>query len=340
MKRVFAISHARHSGPPKEILIVKPSSLGDIVHTLPSAALIKRQWPEARLHWLINSEWAPLLAGNPYVDEIVEFPRRTFRGLRGSLRIAPWAADLRRRLSADLVLDFQGLLRSALLSKLCKAPKGRVVGPSDAREGARLWYDEVADVSHCAHAVDRCLAIPVRLGIALPERSALGWPLPGGEPPAGAALPRRFILLHPFARGSGKSMSDGDVAAFCEAAAPLAVVIAGRVNRQAPRLPNVVDLLNRTSLLELIFAIRRAAFVVSVDSGPMHIAAALTDRLLAVHSWSDPIEYGPYRPLAWVWKGGQLCQVHDLRGVSGRLPAPDFRAVAEWTMRQIGQDVS
>ena len=119
--------------PAREILIVKPSSLGDIVHTLPTVAAIKRHWPCAHLRWMVNPEWAPLLEGNPHVDEVVLFPRRDFRGLRGAMRIAPWARALRERVNADLVLDFQGLLRSALISKLCRADGGRIVGLSDAR---------------------------------------------------------------------------------------------------------------------------------------------------------------------------------------------------------------
>ena len=70
-----------------QILIVKPSSLGDIVHTLPAVAAIKQQRPDSRISWIVNTEWAPLLAGNPFVDEVIDFPRRDFRGIAGWLRI-------------------------------------------------------------------------------------------------------------------------------------------------------------------------------------------------------------------------------------------------------------
>ena len=109
---------------PREILVVKPSSLGDVVHTLPAVAAIKAHWPSAHLRWLVNTEWAPLIEGNRHVDEVVVFPRGNFRGVRGLIRIAPWARALRERINADLVLDFQGLLRSALLSKLCRGKAG------------------------------------------------------------------------------------------------------------------------------------------------------------------------------------------------------------------------
>lgn len=319
---------------PREILVIKPSSLGDVVHTLPSVALVKRHWPEARLRWLINAEWAPLLAGNPHVDEVVIFPRREFRGARGALRIAPWARALRERVQADLVLDFQGLLRSALLAGLCRAKGGRIVGLSDAREGARFFYDEAADVSGDAHAVDRYLALIAVLGIKRDAAEPLSWPLPGGDAPA-VQLPPRYVLLHPFSRGAGKSLSDEEVAAFCRALAPMPVVLAGHADRRAPALEHVVDLLNRTTLSELIFAIRRATFVVSVDSGPMHIAAALTSRLLSLHTWSDPRKVGPYEPEAWVWKGGMLMQVRSLDNPAAHHRAADVQAVAGWLARML-----
>ena len=202
---------------PKEVLIVKPSSLGDVVHTLPAVAAIKAHWPAAHLRWLVNTEWAPLLEGNRHVDEVVVFPRGDFRGVRGLIRLAPWARALRERINADLVLDFQGLLRSALLSKLCRGKAGRIIGLYDAREGARHFYDNCADVSDCTHAVDRYLALLGQLDIERPMK--LSWLLPEGTEPAGFSTAERFIVLHPFSRGKGKSLSVPEVARFCRALA-------------------------------------------------------------------------------------------------------------------------
>jgi heptosyltransferase-1 len=329
----FAVAGAE--GAPRSILVVKPSSLGDIVHTLPAVALVRQHWPAARMRWLINSEWASLLEGNPDVDEVLDFPRSTFRGPGAAVAAARWAVGLRPRAASDLVLDFQGLLRSALLARLCRGKGGRIAGLSDAREGARLFYDHTADVSGRLHAVERYLALVASLGIDNP--GPLAWPLPGGVPPA-AELPARFVLLHPFSRGAGKSLAPEEVAAFCRALAPFPVLIAGRSAQTISAEPNAVDLLNRSTLPELIWLIRHAAFVVSVDSGPMHIAAALTDRLLSLHTWSDPRRVGPYRKTAWVWKDGRLGQVRDLAEPQKSLPAPDLQAVAGWLARRLRED--
>ena len=315
---------------PKEILVVKPSSLGDIVHTLPAVAAIKTRWPDAHLRWIVNPEWAPLLEGNPHVDEVVIFPRSDFRGVRGMMRIAPWARAVRERINADLVLDFQGLLRSALISKLCRGEGGRIVGLSDAREGARHFYDERVDVSGCTHAVDRYLALIRALGVEVPEK--LEWPLPAdrAQLPFDPGYP--FVLLHPFSRGEGKSLRVSEIEAFCRELAPTRVVIAGRWEGTLPPIENAMDVLKRTSLPELISLLRRAAFVVSVDSGPMHIAAALTPLLVSIHTWSDPAKVGPYNPAAWIWKDAALFQ---MKAPTMRERAPDIGAVAAFVARSL-----
>ena len=311
---------------PSSILIVKPSSLGDVVHTLPAVAKIKRRWPQSALRWVINPEWAPLLEENPYVDEVVIFPRREFRGMRGLFRIGPWARNLRERAQADLVLDFQCLLRSGLISKLCRKPGGHILGLSDAREGSRYLYDKVADVRGRAHAVDRYLALVGALGISTEE--PLEWPLPKGT--LVPEVSPGYVLLHPFSRGAGKSLTVADVVEFCREVAPRRVVVAGKADEQIPEISNALNLLNRTSLSELIWLIRNADFVVSVDSGPMHIAAAITGRLLSLHTWSDPLKVGPYRPDAWVWKEGKLATVAEWRAGGTQQNATGIREIAAW----------
>jgi ADP-heptose:LPS heptosyltransferase len=317
---------------PESILIVKPSSLGDVVHTLPAVARIKRHWPQAHLSWLINPEWAPLLEGNPHVDKVILFPRQKFRGLRGIFRTVPWARELRARVQADLALDLQGLLRSGIISKLCRKPGGRILGLSDAREGARYFYDEIADVVGRDHAVDRYLALVERLGIHVDE--PLEWPMPRGTAVQG--VKPGYVLLHPFSRGSGKSMTVDDVVEFCREVAPHSVVVAGKAEEHLPAIPNAVSLLNQTSLAELIWLIRNAGFVVSVDSGPMHIAAAITDRLLSIHTWSDPRKVGPYRQGALVWKDGRLATVAEWRAGRFQREATGISQLAKWLKDHLG----
>ena len=316
------------AGAPASVLVLKPSSLGDVIHTLPAVAALKRHWPATHVQWLVNPEWSPFLTHNPVVDAVSLFPRSEFRGPLGPLRLLSWARSFARTVRADWVLDFQCLLRSALLGRLC-APKA-FYGLSDAREGASLFYDAAAPVAHVTHAVDRYLSLVESLGVPVPEQ--LEWPFPETSLPGDFDASTPFIAVHPFARGAGKSLSLRDLRLLCEALSPARIVLVGRSDTPPSPLPNVDNWLNRTTLLELTAILQRASWTVSVDSGPMHIAAALSSRVLALHTWSDPQKVGPYPPTACVWKDGFLFQ----RGrPDQQQPAKTMPEIADWILRQI-----
>ena len=293
---------------PRRILLVKPSSLGDVIHALPVVSAIHRHWPEAELRWLIHPVWRSLVEGNPGVSGTILFPRDRFRGAGGWLRSLAWLRTL-RDWKPDLAIDLQGLLRSALFSRFSGAV--RVVGLSDAREGARLLHGERATVDGKAHAVHRYLSVLDHLGIPMPERPE--FPLPPGSLPEGFHDSPGYIVLHPFARGQGKSLSADLVWAFARGAAPARVILVGRGTAPEGLPANVRDWSNRTDLLELIAILRGSSFVVSSDSGPMHVASALQPpRTLAVHLWSDPLKVGPCFPESLVWKNGRVVCVANL----------------------------
>jgi heptosyltransferase I len=311
------------------ILIIKPSSLGDIVHTLPAVALIRDAHPGAQITWVINPEFTPLLRGNSDVQHVHIFPRGQFRGLGAPASLLPWLKQT-RKLKPDLALDFQGLLRSALIAKASGAKE--VYGMSDGREGSRLFYNRVAKVNRREHAVERYLKLAEMAGAKVGD--ALRCPLPTGDP-----LPRfdeypPFILLHPFARGDGKSLSNNVIDEICRAFAPTRVVVVGRSQRKIHIADNCVELTNQTSLLQLIRLIRAARFIISVDSGPMHIAAAVNDHLLSIHTWTDPRRIGPYNPDAWIWKNGRILRVSELETTNikrrgRRFKTRDIAAIVE-----------
>jgi ADP-heptose:LPS heptosyltransferase len=303
----------------KSILIIKPSSLGDIVHTLPAVGAIRDAHPDAEITWVINPEWATLLRGNPDVNHVHIFPRGEFAALNAPRTMWPWLKKT-RSLRPDVALDFQGLLRSALIGKISGARE--FWGMSDGREGSRLFYKRTAKVERRAHAVDRYLKLAEAFGAPVPEQ--LRFPLPTGDP-----LPRfdpfpPFVLLHPFSRGAGKSLRNSVIEEFCHAFDPVRVVIVGKSSRKISVPENCVNLLNQTTLLQMIWLIRAARFVMSVDSGPMHIAAAVTSRLVSIHTWSDPRRVGPYNSDAWVWKNGQLLRAGDI-SQTAKLKSRAFR---------------
>lgn len=289
------------------------------------------------MSWLIHTEWAPLLAENPDVSEIIPFPRQKFRGVAGAMRFARWCGETIAGSKPALALDFQGLLRSALIGKASQAET--FYGLADAREGARWFYDGVAPMPPAVtHAVDRYLMLASTAlrwaGGNESARSPLRFPLPAGTEPGAwvEGVPDDFILLHPFARGAGKSLTASQIEAFCRRLTPRQVVVVGRRTEAGFEVPrSAVDLLDRTTLPELIWVIRKAAVVVSVDSGPSHLAAALGKPLVAIHTWSDPRRVGPYRGDAWVWKNGRLLPMHAIADQGERFfrQAPSLLSLAD-----------
>lgn len=319
---------------PARILVLKPSSLGDIVHTVPSVAALRAKFPVAHLTWMVNPEWAPLLESNPHIDETLLFPRADFRGPAGWLRFHRWRKELKKQPAPDLILDFQGLLRTALVARAFRGVP--VYGLSDAREGARFAQTHTVPVDDKSHAVERYLALASAVGATLPGLPVFD--LPDGDRPAEQLPAESFVLFHPFSRGKDKSLSPDAVAAFC-GAIDRPVVLVGRSEERLSGLPpNVTNLLNKTSLTELLWLLHRAAFVVSVDSGPMHLAAAVTDQLLAIHTWSDPCRVGPYRPGAHVWKARNFFPALDPVSSSAPSIAPsvnDAETMARWVRQKL-----
>ncbi len=250
----------------------------------------------------------------------------------------PWSLHL-RKIRPDIALDLQGLLRSALMARLSRA--GRVIGISDAREGATRLYHEVVPVIRGEHAVLRYLRILGSLGLPKVERPV--FPLPPGDPLDAPFRDQPFVVLHPFARGEGKSMTSEHVVQFCERVRPLTTVLAGvgKLQRQLPG--NTINLLNRTTIREMIWLLGAADFVVSVDSGPMHIAAAVGAKMLSIHTWSDPRLVGPFSDEAWIWQGGQIRrqQVGGPSLLPARLPqGEDILEIADFVRRFVAEQRS
>jgi len=312
----------------KKILVIKPSSLGDVIHTLPAVAALSKAAPGASISWLANTEWAPLLKGHPALDRVIEFPRRQFRGWGQASRAKQWAKATIGEMQPSLAIDFQGLLRSALLARASGAD--HIVGFTRSREGASQFYHDRVDVTDWdqLHAVDRYLRLVSSLtaghgrGDSADGYEEPTFDLPDGEPVdcegdsihEAALAAQNFVILHPFSRGRRKSLSSGEVVRFCEILSPQPVLIVGSDSREfSPSLPdNAIDLLGRTTLRQLIWVLRRSRWTVSVDSGPMHLAAALNDRLLALHTWSNPRIVGPCRKSAWIFRDGFMGRVGEV----------------------------
>jgi heptosyltransferase I len=301
-----------------KILILKPSSLGDVIQALPVLRLLKRHRPSARIHWWINTELAPLLEGDEDLAGVIRFERRRWRSPWHWDELAATVLSLRSQ-RFDWVIDLQSLARSGTFAWLANGQL--TIGLDDAREGARGYYDiAVPRASPLTHAVDWYLDVLRRLGV--PVERDFDW-LPRRAAVAGAVQARwqtdgkRWVLLNPGARWLNKRWP---VEAFVALAQELArrhpalhfAVMGGRDetglgSRIAAAVPGrTEDLTGRTSLLEMIEWVRLSEVMVTNDTGPMHVAAAMGKPLVGIFGPTHPRRTGPYGMLADVLQNSAL----------------------------------
>jgi heptosyltransferase-1 len=288
---------------PNRILLIKPSAIGDVVHALPILNLLRRRWPSAHISWLVTPGCAGLLEGHPQLDEVILFERHRYAKFWRKPELMVELMHLTRELRQgkfDLVVDLQGLFRSGFLSYQTRAPIR--VGFSNAREFAWLGYTHQVPVSMEQHAVDRYLEITELLGCG---RGPVEFVFATNDRDRdfAAGLTRgidRYALLFP---GTNWATKRWPVAHFAEIVEPLRQrfglrsIVGGSPGEAqlASQIRGAVNLAGKTSLRQLTALIERADLVISNDSGPMHIAAALGKPLVALFGPTNPARTGPYQ---------------------------------------------
>ncbi len=292
-----------------KVLILKPSSLGDVIHALPVARLIKRHLPHSEIFWWIDANLAPLIEGDPDLAGVIRFVRR---GWAQPENLRKFVHDLRwmRAQNFDWVIDLQGLARSGAVSWLANGKK--LIGLDEPREGARGYYDIIVQrPTWGTHAVDWYLRTLPPLGV--PVDMDFNW-LP--ERPAVAAAVRekwqtdgaRWVLLQPGARWENKRWPVENFIAVVKqlgGANPNLrfAVLGGRDDAEAGQkisaaLPErCLDLTGKTTLPEMIEWVRLGALLITNDTGPMHVAAAMRKPLVAIFGPTAPQRTGPYGTL-------------------------------------------
>ena len=286
-----------------KILVVKPSSLGDVVHSLPFLNSIRSCFPEAKIHWVIARGLEGLLEGNPMIDGLVIINKDGWKKISRAWKTLREFRELYSRLKRqgyDMVIDLQGLLRSGLITIGTGAPVR--VGFAGAREGSTLFYNRKIGTDRNMHAVQRYLKAAGALGC---ESTNVVFPFPlakkelKGINEIKSSL-KDYAVLVPGARWETKiwpSESFGRLASML----PLRSVVVGSSGDipVADRIVamskgKAVSLAGRTSLPELVEVMRGARVVISNDSGPMHIAAALNVPVAALFGPTSPERTGPY----------------------------------------------
>ncbi len=299
-----------------KILILKPSSLGDVIQALPVLRLLKLHFRDAQIFWWLDSALAPLLEGDPDLAGIVRFERRRWAAPRHwpeMLRSIRWMRAQR----FDLVIDLQCLARSGAFAWLANG--NFLAGLDEVREGARGFYDVAARrASFHTHAVDWYLSVLPPLGVPvhknfvwLPERPQIAaelkrkWPAAFASPPHSTLRTPHLIALQPGARWPTKRWP---VENFAELVRLLAekfpqarfVVLGDAGDRSLGKAvagtapERCVNSCGETSLPEMIECLRLCDLMITNDTGPMHAAAALGKPLVALFGPTEPRRTGPY----------------------------------------------
>src|SRR5438270_6564835 len=273
------------SNPGPRILVVRLGAMGDLIHTLPAAASLKHSFPGSEVTWLVEPKWAPLLEGNPYVDRVALLER----GDPGA-----WVRSWRKlRVERfDFAVDFQGLMKSALAASMTRPDRIFGFHQSQVRERpAALFYSNKTS-AHSPHIVDRNLELAAAAGAANVLRT---FPLPEGRPEGD--LPQHgFVLASPLAGWRSKQWPlafYSRLAARLEHELDLPLVLDGAPGSEEFASAGFAWL-HYSTLPGLIHASRRATAVIGVDSGPLHLAAALGKTGVAIFGPTDPARNGPY----------------------------------------------
>ena len=303
----------------RRILVIKPSALGDICHALPVLDFLRQRFHKAEIDWVANKSFAPLLKNHSFINEVIEFDRRAAFPIGALLAWVRLIQKLRAG-NYDLVLDMQGLLRSAIMARAsgCKLR----IGPCDGREGSRFFYTIMTEkVEPNTHAVVRNWAFARLLG-------AKSLPLPGLIKPEAEIIndvdvllsgyQKPFWVLAPGARWTTKRWPVGH---FAEIGNRLvkryggSIIVVGAPDEKeltdalAKQLgTSCLGLGGKTGLALLTGLLSVADLVVANDSGPLHLACALGRPVASPFLCTKISLTGPYGQLERAVAAPVACQ--------------------------------
>ena len=294
------------------ILIIKLSAIGDVIHTLPSLAALRQLYPDAHITWVVEEVAADLIKNHPYLDAVLVSRRKRWSKdlCRGRFRqpleqIRSFIKALRQR-HYDLVIDFHGLFKSSIIVFLSRGK--RKLGYNSMQELSGLFLNEKITEDMNKHAIDRYLDFPRYLGAKINRTQFV-------LPPNNEALVKvqnllrkynledqKFIAINSVALWETKLWSNEKFAYLGDLIndkLQIKVVFTGSEEKPIEGITSLmttesINLGGQTSLPELACLYKKAKMVISTDSGPMHLAAAVGTPVIALFGPTDPARTGPY----------------------------------------------
>ena len=307
----------------KNILVVKLSAIGDVIHALPVSYALKEAWPDARVTWVVEPPAYPLLVDNPYIDDIILFEKKKFKSLGGFMQnIGPFKARLQQT-RYDAALDLQGLFKSAAIAWLSGAPVR--LGTCNMRECSDKISRPVIGPHARGHIVERYLDVARELGCPV---NKVVFPVEISDrdadlsarilQQAGARAENPYVVLAvganwPNKRWPAKSFAQLSDWLYEQKIIPV-IVGGGMVDSQlsgeiaaAAEIPPV-NLVGKTTLKQLACIIRQARLTLGGDTGPVHLSAGLGTPTVMVMGPTDANRNGPYGQLANAIEADRPCK--------------------------------
>lgn len=321
------------------ILIVKPSSLGDIIHALPLLNLIKKEMPDSEVHWVVARGFQDILEGHPFINRLIIINKENWKNpflmFQNIKEIFQLAGQLKKE-RYDVVIDLQGLFRSGFISWLSRC--SIKIGFSDAREFSYIFYNRTIEGGKGIHAVERYLKIGRLLGINSQE---VTFPLFHIKP---SPVREQYFVVVPGARWPSKRWPVEYFVRLLRYTGALRltpvllgakddITLSGEIIKDSG--VNCINLTGKTDLKQLCSVIKDAKFMITNDSGPMHIATALGVKVFAIFGPTDERLTGPYGGEHTVIKAEELqcrpCRkrrCHTMDCLKGITPEKVYRIIA------------
>jgi 3-deoxy-D-manno-octulosonic-acid transferase/heptosyltransferase-1 len=299
-------------GQKVNILIVKLSAIGDVIHTLPSLSALRQLYPDAHITWVVEEAAANLVRNHPYLDAVLVSRRKSWNKdlLNGQFRrpleeIRSFIKTLRKR-PYDLVIDFHGLFKSSIIVFLSGGK--RKLGYNSLQELSGLFLNEKITEDLNKHAVERYLDFPRYLGAKINSARFI-LPLNKETETRSKSIldkynleDKKFIAINPVAYWETKLWSNENFAHLADLIndkLQMKVVFTGSEKEPIEKITSLmttegINSGGETTLLELASLYKKARIVITTDSGPMHLAAAVEIPVISLFGPTDPARTGPY----------------------------------------------
>ena len=280
-----------------------------MARSVPAAISIKKQFPDAKLHWMVQENFADIIAEHPSIDKVIYFNRKALKSFSEFKKFLSWIKQLREN-KYDLIIDLQGLFRSGLIAKLTKAPNR--LGYKNAREFAHLGYNIKYQTDHSLHAVDQMLTLLSDAGIPTTDDLTL-------YTSKASQIWRKnyfdqigvqenaYTIIAPTARWLCKCWP---IEKYIQTIKQLLKTqIAGKdimilaspdeqsqiqpIRDAFPKHQNIHY--PKTSIAQMMSLIQCARLIVCNDSAPLHIAIGFNRPIATIFGPTDPTLVGPYK---------------------------------------------